>query len=319
MTAAARPKTLDLARGKWTGILAQLGVGKTFLTGKHTACPLCGGKDRFRYDDQDGAGTYFCSGCGAGTGMQLLQRLHRWDFATAARAIDEIVGNITPTQSRPKIDDDRRREMLRKLWLDSRPVTDGDPVDAYLTGRGLGLPQNRASLRYAPSCRAPDMCGGGTHPTMLAVITAPDGSAASMHRTFLGPNGKADINDPRATCAGQISDGSAIRLAAHGERLGIAEGIETALAASRLFGLPVWSAINATMLSKWQPPENVTQVVICGDNDAKFGGAAAAYALAKSLAVRGLTVEVRLPDRVGTDWADVWAEERAPRGLVRNG
>ena len=53
------------ANGRWLYVLNRLGydVGN----GAHTACPACGGKDRFRFDDQDGRGTWLCSQGGQGT------------------------------------------------------------------------------------------------------------------------------------------------------------------------------------------------------------------------------------------------------------
>ena len=39
-----RPDVRDAATGRWPGILAALGVDAAHLTGKHTACPVCGGK-----------------------------------------------------------------------------------------------------------------------------------------------------------------------------------------------------------------------------------------------------------------------------------
>jgi putative DNA primase/helicase len=304
----ARANTLELAQGKWRGILGMLGVASSFLTGKHGPCPICDGKDRFRFDDKDGRGTYHCSGCGAGTGMQLLQRLNGWDFKTAASEVDKIIGEVTAEKVKPALDDAKRVELLRSLWSSGLTASDGDPIARYLASRGLPLPQNRQCLRYVDRCRAPEHCGGGIHPAIVAMITDADGKPATLHRTFLGPNGKADIEDPRATMPGLIPDGAAIRLSMHGERLGIAEGIETALAASVMFDMPVWAAINSTMLSKWKAPEHVREVVVFGDNDTKFGGAAAAYALAHRLVCRDhLAVDVRIPDQVGADWADVHA------------
>jgi len=66
------------AVGRWPGIFAQLGVDVG--TGKHKACPICGGKDRFRFDDKDGEGTYFCNQCGAGDGWNLLQKVIGMNF-----------------------------------------------------------------------------------------------------------------------------------------------------------------------------------------------------------------------------------------------
>ena len=67
----AKPRTIDQASGKWQGILAALGVDEYFLSGKHRPCPLCkSGKDRFRFDDKEGTGSFFCSQCGIYTHHQ---------------------------------------------------------------------------------------------------------------------------------------------------------------------------------------------------------------------------------------------------------
>ena len=95
-----------------------------------------------------------------------------------------------------------------------------------------------------------------------------------------------------------------MRLGGAKATLGIAEGIETALAASQRFGVPVWSATNAVLLEAWVPPQGVERVLIAGDNDASFTGQAAAFGLARRLVQKGLAVEIRIPDQVGKDWAD---------------
>ena len=134
----------------------------------------------------------------------------------------------------------------------------------------------------------------------------------NLHRTYLTLNGqKADVGSVRKVMAGGIAKGSAIRLFEPGPVLGVAEGIETAFAASELFRVPVWSTINTTILSGWQPPEDVHQVIIFGDNDPKFGGQAAANALAHRLACSGLSVRIEIPPKVGEDWNDVLLAKRS--------
>lgn len=304
-----RPRTIDAAQGKWPNILSLFGMERSFLSGKHGPCPMCGGTDRFRFDNKEGRGTYFCSSCGAGNGMDLVQKLKGWDFRTAASEIDRIVGNCEFQPSKPAMDDAKRKRLLNDLWQAGRTISHQDQAGAYLAARGLPLPANRAALRFVPSTRATD---GINRPAMVAMVTGPDGMAASLHRTFLGPEGKAHMDMPRALMPGGIPEGCAVRLSSvHGHRLGIAEGIETALAASALHDMPVWAAINATMLAKWKAPEGVTEVVVFGDNDAKFGGHAAAYAVAHRIACqKGMTADVRIPPRVGTDWADVLVDQR---------
>jgi putative DNA primase/helicase len=107
---------------------------------------------------------------------------------------------------------------------------------------------------------------------------------------------------------GEIPDGACVQLSEWtGGPLGIAEGIETAMAASALYEIPVWSAINANLMAKWFPPADCTEVAVFGDNDHKYGGQAAAYALAHKLAVKGVDVTVHIPSVEGQDWADVLA------------
>lgn len=296
-------KTADAARGKWRGILLTLGVEDSFLSGKHGPCPMCGGTDRFRWDNQNGNGGYICSKCGAGSGFSLLMGVNGWDFATAACRVDEIVGNVEAEPIRREMDPRARTDMLNRLWTNARPVEVGDPAFAYLSGR-VQLPKSLPKcLRFAPECPSPD---GVKRPALIALVQQADGEAANIHRTFLGPNGKADMANPRATMPGAIPEGSAVRLfPVHGDRLGIAEGIETAFAAAARFGVPVWSALNATMLTKWTPPPQVAEVWVFGDNDIKFGGQAAAFSLAHKLTAGfGLRAEVHVPDETGQDWAD---------------
>jgi putative DNA primase/helicase len=232
--------------------------------------------------------------------MQLLQRLKGWDFKVAAAEVDKVLSNVQVDQVKPAMDDEKRRRLLRSLWQASRPIEVDDQAGWYLKGRGCDW-QGCVDLRFVEQCPAPD---GVKRPAMIAMVRDAGGKPVNIHRTFLGENGKADMDDPRAMMPGPVPEGSAVRLSAPAETLGIAEGIETAFAASKRFGLPVWSAIDAGKLAKWIPPEQCKSVVIFGDNDANFTGQAAAYSLAHRLAIKGYAVSVRIPEPTGTDWAD---------------
>ena len=300
-------KTLEAAQGKWKGILLQLGVERKHLTGSHAPCPLCGGEDRFRFDNKHGNGSSICNQCGANTGMQLLQKVNGWDFRTAAAEVDKVLGNVQADTVKPAMDDEKRRAMLNALWRAGRPIERDDPAGWYLTSRiGAGW-QDCSDLRYVEQCPSPD---GVKRPAMIALVRDAEGNPVNIHRTFLHDEGrKADMDNPRAMMPGSIPPGSAVRLFSASQTLGICEGIETAYAAARLFSVPVWSAINSTMLAKWEPPAMVERVMVFGDNDRAFGGQSAAYALAHRLS-RKCAVEVHIPKRQGADWADLLLERK---------
>jgi len=101
-------KLLESARGHWPAILSALGgLSADQLTDKHQPCPLCGGKDRYRFDNQNGTGSWFCNKCGgpsqsggAGNGIDLLMRRTGWSFAEAALRVEHHLG-IAPQRPEP--------------------------------------------------------------------------------------------------------------------------------------------------------------------------------------------------------------------------
>lgn len=307
----AGPPLRDVCAGRWPNLLPLLGVSGDFLSGKHGPCPMCGGKDRFRFDDKDGRGTWICSQCGSGDGISLAMRINRWDFKEAAERIEAVVGSAKPVQTRRERDEDKLREAMNALWRSGAPVSDGDPVALYLKRRGLSLDRWPAALRFVEKCRYQ---GDEPRwfPAMVAKVVGPDGKPVTIHRTYLTDDGrKASVEAPRRLMPGKIVKGCAIRLAEPGPVLGIAEGIETALSASQIWGVPCWSAVNSSMLMAWEPPAPVKEIVVFGDNDPKYGGQAAAFALAHRLSAgaRRLPVKVEMPPDVGMDWNDVLQAE----------
>lgn len=293
----------EASRGRWRGILSHMGMSQKELSGKHTACPICReGTDRFRFDNKDGNGTWICSHCGAGRGVDMVMALKGMQFKDAVEEVRQLVGVAKAEPIKAGQSEDQKRKFRQELWRASVPVTKGDEVDTYLAGRGIDRPRYPKSLRYCPDCRYSE---GQRFPAMIAAVQDAGGIGVSLHRTFLKHGEKAPVDSPRMVTAGELPMGSAIRLSEPCRVLGIAEGIETALAAWDLFGIPTWAAINAHLLANWEPPKGCEEVVIYGDNDESFTGQAASYTLAKRLKHKGLTVSVQLPDRVDHDWADM--------------
>jgi putative DNA primase/helicase len=257
------------------------------LSGKHTACPLCGGKDRFRFDDKDGGGTYICSGCGAGDGVQLAIAFTGRGFKEAAVEIERIAGNVQPTAAKIERSDGDKRAALNRVREGSRAIQHGDEVERYLHGRGLRLDTLPASIRLHPGLDYYE--GGkpiGKFAAMLATVTSPTGQPVSIHRTYLQDARKAPVATQKKLMQGLPLAGAAIRLAPLSRTLGIAEGIETALAASELFNVPVWSCISASGIESFEPPEGVHEIVIFSDNDQNFAGQKAAYTAAHRLSIK---------------------------------
>lgn len=302
-------KTADAARNRWVGLLIHFGIAEHFLKNRHGPCPCCGGKDRFRFDNKDGNGTFYCSQCGPGDGFELLKRFTGLPFKELARQIDTLIDNlpidIAPIKAAGAGDPIQR---LSRIGRSLKPIGDINPVRTYLNARGLiDLPL--AYLRYCPSAKYFDnrQCIG-TYPAMVALYSDAHGGIESMHLTYLTPNGeKAPVPNVRKSLP-PINGlrGCAIRLSEVQAHIGLAEGIETAIAVSNQFGLPCWASGNAGLMETFKAPAAVRRVSIFADNDANHAGQKAAHTLAHRLARDGLSVDVHIPGTVGEDYADVY-------------
>lgn len=304
-------KTAHAARGKWKGILLHLGVPAEALTGKHCPCPMCGGTDRFMWDNKDQRGTYICHQCGAGDGMKFALEFTGRPFNDVASQIDGLLGNVkADAPVRPEITTEQAIAACRQLWASTAAIKPGDAAHRYFESRHIGELIYPKALRFGAAVRDGE---GGVRPCVVARVVGPDGAGATLHRTFLKPDGsgKAEMQSPRKLMAGELPDGACVQLSDyHGGPLGIAEGIETAMSASALYSMPVWAALTAGALAKWMPPPGCDDVVVFGDNDHSFTGQRAAYTLGQRLKAKGIGADVLIPDERGTDFSDVWTMHR---------
>lgn len=289
----------DLAKGRWRGILPEFGISPTSLTGKHCPCPICGGRDRFRFDDKNGVGDWICNSCGSGDGVMLVTQATGLPVKDVLAKVKAMAGTV---EARPVKERDTAKELqaIQSLWERAQRPSDSGPVQAYLNSR-LRRPWRSNAIREVMDC-----WDAGTQtrmPAMVACVRDPAGDLVNCHITYLTEHGDKVA---RRVMPGTLPDGCCIPLWPHkGGVLGVAEGIETAMAAADLFGMPVVSAINANRLAAWEPPQGVTEVFVFGDNDESFTGQAAAYNLARRLKLKNqLRVHVMVPEAIGADWAD---------------
>src|SRR5690606_37396747 len=117
--------------GKWKGILSSLGVPEEFLTRRNGPCPMCGGKDRWRWTDHNGEGRWICNHCGNGDGFDLLMRVNNWGFRDAAEAVEKIVGKVREEPKR------KTNPAARIASIKARVCREHDCVTSYLASRKL--------------------------------------------------------------------------------------------------------------------------------------------------------------------------------------
>ena len=299
---------IEAARGKWRGILGSYGLDESYLTGKHGPCPLCGGKDRFRFLDYQGTGSWVCNQCTPkpGDGMDLLQAFtQRDDFANIAKEVEGICGVVkTDAPGRRGPDPTKRIEHVASK---AKPLTGEDPASKYLDSRGIHSRSNQIrfldNYSYFENGEVK-----GRYPAMVCRVSRKDMTRETFHIVYLGDGVKAGVKAPKKTLPPVSTiTGCAVYLAKPEGHVLVTEGVETGLAAMDLFGLPVAATLTAGGMETWQPPESVTKAWVLADNDASFTGQAAAYRLANRL-YRHIDVDVIIPPTTGSDFLDVMTE-----------
>ena len=251
----------------------------------HGECPVHGGKnqDGFRLFEQgaknggaDLTGGGICNSCGGfRDGFKLLMASNGWDFRTTLLEVAIASGynpSVTyqpvvqrgPTPQEVKLqkeEDDRKRWKMRKLYQQSEPLHNRGNhavvlVRRYLNNRGItDIPETydlraHPGLYYRPKEGEP-AANAGKYPAMLAVVRAADGTAVSLHRTWLTPDAtKAKVAQPRREIARPSFDSRLLGLIT--EPGGIAKSIADAV--NYQFGFEVSKTWFYQLLQRWLSP-----------------------------------------------------------------
>ncbi len=289
--------TVNMACGHWPRILPALGV--PVIRNRHQACPVCGGSDRFRFDDKEGRGTWFCNQCGAGDGLKLVEKVFGVSASEAAGKVNAVTGTLPPVAPADTATADTGTDAARKaaatraseLMASARPATG----NAYLTRKGL-------AERECLTLTNPHKTGGVSYRAGDMVVPLYDDTGVLVNVQLINADG-----DKRTL------KGGAVKGACHiikgqkqaGKRLWIAEGYATALTVHHLTGETVMVALSSVnllslaSLARRQHP--ACQIILAADRDLSGDGQTKAAAAAD--ACNGV---VALPPVFG-DWNDAFA------------
>ncbi|SDR54425.1 putative DNA primase/helicase [Paraburkholderia fungorum] len=335
-------KEFRLSPEAWISTLMSYGIPADSLTGNGAPCPICGGDDRFTYDNRNGRGDWVCRQCnggnpGAGDGLQLISKVSGIGLyrlicqleGSAPRPLPAVCNEKAP-KPKSKVDPAFVEKILNSTWEnDCAPLEPGGFAMQYLAGRvpGLSVEPSKA-LRFGMlEYRDNDRSVLGTWPGIVARYVLPDGRLGTLHRTYLDHRvpKKAEI----ISASGEILDpkknhitlnpllGGAVRLMdpVDGE-IGVGEGLESAYGAHMEFDVPVWYCLNKDLLRQFVVPHGlcIKVVHIFMDFDEidprtrKSPGVAAALQLAARLRADGYRVVLHRPKRRGHDFCTEWNE-----------
>ncbi|KAF0173141.1 MAG: virulence-associated protein E [Rhodobacteraceae bacterium] len=221
---------------------------------------------------------YHATGMSEGRLFDEAARLAHLDRETASRP--RPVASARP---------DHNLEIRR--ILDGCAPLAGSPAEIYLRARGLSDPGSPDLLSH-PDLTDYDSRRGW--PGMVGIPRLANGDpVGGIHRTFLLDDGSGKAPAGKKML-GTIAE-AAVRLFPMSDdgHLGVAEGIETALAAQAIFATPVWAALSADGLARFKWPAGTRRVTIFAD--AGDAGRQAAATLSDRLNMADIANEVVAP------------------------
>lgn len=281
--------------GKWDYILQCLDI-KIPDGGKHGPCPKCGGKDRFRFDNKNGRGTWFCNYCGSGDGLDLVKLFFGIETKDAAARVAELV------PSAPAITTPTRKEAGKQTTSVNWGALLNQAVAGeshYLAGKGLTDHVSMLTPREL-------MAGGEKYPSGSLMLPVENIRGEITGVQLIRSDGVKALMKGSKFSGGFIPVGDFA--GERPEKIVITEGYATAVSVSLLSDAWPLAAISKTNLCaaalavRGQWPE--AQIIIAGDNDFADGkpNEGREAAIKAALAVKGwISIP---PGRVKADWDD---------------
>ena len=223
--------------------------------------------------------------------------------AAGLKAADLFAGLSEPFVAAPRQEGPSRN--AQRLWRDAEMLT-ASPAAQYLAQRSIEIAS--VELRYHPKIPLGPKEIVRFLPALIAAVRN-DEAILAVHRTFLDlRTAKLAGFDRPKRALGSLGTG-AVRLAMpRGGRLGLAEGIESALSAQQLFGVPCWATLGNERFGLVTIPESVRELHLFVDADA--GGVLAEARARESYASEGRRIVTRRPLIDGQDWNDVLVARR---------
>ncbi|MBZ6817889.1 DUF927 domain-containing protein, partial [Klebsiella pneumoniae] len=267
------------AAGRWPYVLAGLSIDVPDSSRRHAPCPACGGKDRFRFDD-NGRGSFICNQCGAGDGLDLIKKVNNCDTTEAAHLAADVLGiDYRAAESAPDAASQRQRQLAadrqqREQERQKQAAEDADQRRATFARlyTGMRLRSIQGESEYLQS----KGLTGFKYPLMpdgSLLLELVDESGAVTAAQTITPQGEKRL------IKGSAKRGAyyAVNALERPQSVVIAEGLATALTchlirtdALTVAAIDAGNLLPVAEVMRRKYPQ--AQIIIAADNDHQQGG-----------------------------------------------
>ena len=283
--------------GELAAVALKLGLRRSGA-GWRGPCPVHGGS-KSPFALRSGEGGRLLVHCHAGCeAAEILSALR-------GQRILPREGVAVPRAKPPSVEPRAPRDWsgsAQMLW-DRGVAIAGTVVERYLAARGCGGIESDALRCLEAGVFGPTPC-------MMALVSdIVTARPITLHFTRLNAAGtaKAEVERPKLLLTGHRKSGGCIRLSPDDDvtlGLGLAEGIETALAVMTRFGFaPIWATVDAGNLRSFPVLAGIEALSIFADHDP--AGIDAAKHCAHRWSDAGRETRIQFPLTDGFDFADL--------------
>ncbi|MEG7474655.1 primase-helicase zinc-binding domain-containing protein [Serratia marcescens] len=282
-------------------LLPALGIHIT-AGGRAQPCPVCGGKDRFRFDNLQGRGTWFCNQCGSGDGLNLVEKALA---VTAKEAAVKVAGVLDEPSGNTLLEHNPQQEQQDKALARNNAAQQARQLlasarqqagNAYLTAKGW--PDTDALTLQGPSLRV----GGITYQSGDLLVPLTDSTGDVVNVQLINAAGVK-----RTLAGGQVKNTCHFLPGQDNAVIWLTEGYATGLTVHQLTGESVCVALSANnlpaMAQQLRTHYPDALLLLAADNDENGTGQARA---AEAAQLSG--GKPALPSETG-DWNDVYQQQ----------
>ncbi|WP_421330337.1 primase-helicase zinc-binding domain-containing protein [Aeromonas veronii] len=281
------------AQGQWRDVLTANGI--SLPSGRHHgACPICmAGKDRFRFDDKEGRGTWVCNQCGAGDGLSLYQQATGQSMSEAIRSLASYLGLSGSMSAADHARIEKQRQKAAKAAEEQRQKEASEREAAAALAQKMELEAVTCMAEQVPYLARKRLSGFGVEVLAHDYDRHKAGSLLVVLFNIEGVTTSAEIIDSegrKMALAGGQKKGSAAyieplddSLPENAAHCGVVEGYATGLSVRALTGWPVFCGMSkaglmdAARIARYNCP--AAQILICGDVGAEVEAEQAAQAV----------------------------------------
>lgn len=267
------------AQGQWRDVLTANGI--SLPSGRHHgACPICmAGKDRFRFDDKEGRGTFICNQCGAGDGLDLYKQATGQSMSQALHFLASYLGLSGPMSAADHARIEKQRQEAAKAVEEQQQREVSRRAAAAALAQQMEREAVGCMAEQVPYLARKGLSGFGVEVLAHDYDHHKAGSLLIVLFNIDGVTTSAEIIDSegrKMALAGGQKKGSAAyieplddSLPENAAHCGVVEGYATGLSVRALTGWPVFCGMSnaglmdAAKIARYNCPK--AQIVVCGD------------------------------------------------------